>query len=76
MRLAVVGQRDRALDLVLELAHVAGEGIGAQAAQRLGRDAGDRAPGALAERAQEVVREDAGCPRPARAAAAGGSGRR
>jgi transcriptional regulator with PAS, ATPase and Fis domain len=47
-RTAVVGERDGALDLVLELAHVAGKRICAQAAERLGRDRRHRSPGALA----------------------------
>src|SRR5262249_1750245 len=56
-RLSGVGESHRALDLVLQLAHVAREGIGAQAAQGFRRDPGHRPPRALAVDPEEVLGE-------------------
>src|SRR6184192_1936671 len=54
-RLAGVGERDGALDLVLELADVAGKRVGAQARHRLRRDRGHRAPGPRPIEDEEVL---------------------
>ena len=50
-------ERDRALDDVLELAHVAGEGVGIERAQGVGREPADVLVVLAREALEEVARE-------------------
>jgi hypothetical protein len=53
-----LGDRDRALDRVLQLAHVAGPAVGVEQLQRLGRQRRRRAPLAPRQLGQEVRHQD------------------
>ncbi len=75
-RLPVVGERHRALQLVLQLAHVARPRIGAQEAEGLGAHRRHRAPGVAAGLAEEVLGERGHVLGPLAQRAAGGSGTR
>ena len=65
-----VRERAGALDHVLELAHVAGPGMGLEARERLGLDPVERMLAVPPVAAQEMVREQTPRPPPARGAAA------
>src|SRR5262249_26289004 len=56
-RLGVAGERDRALDLVLELADVAAPGVGDEAVHRLVAEALELARHRAVREVEEVVRE-------------------
>ena len=75
--MSVIGaEHDGVLDRVFELPHVARPVVGAQAGQRLRREAGDRSLGLVAEAAGEPGSRAAECPRAARAAPASRARRR